>query len=70
MPYYEREDTQPTLILVGNEDRIILGLHHSELLKEKIPNSILYVIEKTGYGFNVEEAEKINKIIMDFIQDK
>jgi len=61
--------TQPTMILVGDEDRIILGLHHSELLHEKIPNSILKIIERTGHGFNVEEPDKVNKIIMDFINE-
>ncbi|MHA1194005.1 MAG: alpha/beta fold hydrolase [Promethearchaeota archaeon] len=60
--------TQPTLILVGNEDKIILGLHHSELLHEKIPNSTLEIIEKTGHGFIAEKPEKVNKLIMDFIQ--
>ena len=60
---------QPTLILVGSEDRIILGLHNSELLHEKIPNSTLKIIEKTGHGFVVEEHDKVNKLIMDFIHD-
>jgi 3-oxoadipate enol-lactonase len=61
------EISQPTLILVGNEDRIILGLHHSELLNERIPNSILRVINNTGHGFVAEEHEKVNKIIYNFI---
>ena len=61
------EITQPTLILVGREDKIILGLHHSELLHEKIPNSTLEIIEKTGHGFVSEKPEKVNKLIMGFI---
>ena len=61
------EISQPTLILVGNEDRIILGLNHSELLHDKIPNSILKVIEDTGHGFIVEAHEKVNKLIDEFI---
>ena len=59
---------QPTLILVGSEDRIILGLHNSELLHEKIPNSMLKIIEKTGHGFNAEEPEQVNNLIWNFIQ--
>ena len=59
--------TQPTLILVGNEDRIILGLHNSELLHEKIPNSILKIIENTGHGFVAEESERVNEYIWNFI---
>ena len=62
------EITQPTLILVGNEDRIILGTHHSELLNEKIPNSTLKIIENTGHGFVAEQSEKVNKIIHEFIK--
>ena len=61
--------TQPTLILVGSEDRIILGLHHSELLHEEILNSTFKIIEKTGHGFVVEESDTVNKIIMDFINE-
>ncbi|MBY9004916.1 MAG: alpha/beta hydrolase [Candidatus Lokiarchaeota archaeon] len=61
--------SQPTLILVGNEDRIILGLHHSELLNDKIPNSTLKIIEKTGHGFIVEEADTVNELIRDFINE-
>ncbi|MHA1671831.1 MAG: alpha/beta fold hydrolase [Promethearchaeota archaeon] len=60
---------QPTLILVGNEDRIFFGLHHSKLLHEKIPNSKLKIIEKTGHGFVTEESDMVNKLIMDFIND-
>jgi 3-oxoadipate enol-lactonase len=62
------EITQPTLILVGNEDRIILGLHHSELLHEKIPNSTLKIIDNTGHGFAVEQSKKVNEIIYEFIK--
>jgi len=60
--------TQPTLILVGSEDRIILGLYHSELLHEKISNSTLKIIEKTGHGFIVEKPDQVNNLIWNFIQ--
>jgi len=59
---------QPTLILVGSEDRIILGTSHSELLHDKIPNSTFEIIDKTGHGFLAEESEKVNRIIWDFIR--
>ena len=63
------EIKQPTLILVGNEDRIILGLHHSKLLHEKIPNSTLKIIENAGHGFIVEQSREVNEIIYEFIKD-
>jgi 3-oxoadipate enol-lactonase len=61
------EITRPTLILVGKEDRIILGLHHSELLHEKIPNSTFRIIENAGHGFVTEHPRKVNEIIYEFI---
>jgi 3-oxoadipate enol-lactonase len=62
------EITQPTLILVGNEDRIILGLNHSKLLHEKIPNSTLKIIENTGHGFVAEQSRVVNEIMYEFIK--
>ena len=61
--------TQPTLILVGDDDRIIVGLSHSELLYEKIPNSRLEIIKNTGHGFIVEASDEINNIIWNFIKE-
>ncbi|MHA1508195.1 MAG: alpha/beta fold hydrolase, partial [Promethearchaeota archaeon] len=60
---------QPTLILVGNDDRIIPNLEHSRLLHEKIPNSKLEIIENTGHGFNAEKAEEVNNLLWSFIKE-
>ena len=60
--------TQPTLILVGNKDRIIPGFHHSEFLHENIPNSQLENIEGCGHGFIIEEPDKVNELMWNFIQ--
>jgi len=59
---------QPTLILLGDDDRIIPTLEHSRLLHEKIPNSKLEIIKNTGHGFNTEKSEEVNKLIWDFIK--
>jgi pimeloyl-ACP methyl ester carboxylesterase len=59
----------PTLILVGDEDRIIPTLVHSEFLHENIPNSLLQIIEGTGHGFVTEAADEVNKLIWEFIKE-
>jgi pimeloyl-ACP methyl ester carboxylesterase len=61
--------TQPTIILVGNKDRIIPGLHHSEFLHEKIHNSRLEIIEGAGHGLPTDSADILNELIWDFLKD-
>ena len=59
---------QPTLILVGNKDR--LAPHrYSELLHTNIPNSKLEIIDGVGHGFIVEVAEKVNETIWSFLKE-
>jgi len=60
---------QPTLILLGDDDRIIPTLEHSKLLHEKIPNSKLEIITNTGHGFNTEKAEEVNNLMWNFIKE-
>ena len=60
---------QPTLILVGDDDRIIPTLEHSRLLHKKIPNSKLEIITNTGHGFNIEKAEEVNNLLWNFIKE-
>jgi pimeloyl-ACP methyl ester carboxylesterase len=57
----------PTLILTGDEDSII-NYQNSMILHEKIPNSILEVVPNSGHGFNVEESERVNQVIWNFIK--
>ena len=60
---------QPTLIMVGIEDQII-PFEHSKFLHEKIPNSILQEFPGFGHGsLLVEDAEKINDLIWNFIKE-
>jgi len=66
---YLQKIQQPTLILVGDQDKIIVGLEHSKLLHEKIPNSRLEILKNVGHRFVDEEAGKVNNIIWEFIQE-
>jgi len=61
--------TQPTLIIVGDKDRIIPGLHHSEFLHEKIPNSRLEIIKGAGHGLPTDSVDIINNLIWDFLKE-
>ena len=61
--------TQPTLIIHGTEDKYI-PLEDAYLLDEKIPNSKLITLEGFGHGsILVEDAEKVNNLIWNFIQE-
>jgi len=58
----------PTLIIGSTED-LLLSLPNSKLLHEKIPNSIFEILEGAGHYFNIEVADKVNKIIWDFVKN-
>lgn len=64
-----QEITLPTLILTGADDKIIPA-SESKILHDLIPNSRLEIISDYGHGsLLVEDAEKINNLIWDFIQE-
>ncbi len=63
------EITQPTLIVHGMADKMV-PFEDSKVLDEKIPNSKLVPLEGYGHGsVLVEDAEKVNNIIWDFLQE-
>ncbi len=60
---------QPTLIIHGTADKMV-PFENSKLLHEKIPNSKFITLEGYGHGSVLaEDAERINKIIWNFIQE-
>ncbi|MHA1383615.1 MAG: alpha/beta fold hydrolase [Candidatus Helarchaeota archaeon] len=56
----------PTLVIAGTKD-LLLPPRHSKVLHKNIPNSELRIIEGVGHALTMEAADKINPIIMDFI---
>lgn len=58
---------QPTLILYGNEDKII-SKSMIKYLDDLIPTSKIYIIENSPHRVMVENHVKVNKIIDDFIK--
>lgn len=55
----------PTLIITGDEDDHCL--QPSVYLKQTIPACGLLVLPKTGHTINLEEPEKFNRAVADFI---
>lgn len=67
---YDLEDqlralTVPTLIVTGDEDEACL--EPDIFLKRTIPSAGLSVIPKSGHTINLEEPDKFNAIVQDFI---
>ncbi len=60
-----KELKTPTLILTGDEDWpcLLPGL----LMKETIPSSALAVMPNCGHGINIEEPDRFNRIVGDFL---
>ena len=56
----------PTLILTGDDDRIIPAAS-SELLCERIPGARLETIAGTGHLFFVERPEQTRRLIEEFL---
>jgi pimeloyl-ACP methyl ester carboxylesterase len=59
----------PTLIMVGTKDRLLPLSPHSEILHDKIPTSQLEKFEGLGHGFVSEGADKVNKLMWEFIKE-
>ena len=60
--------TQPTLILLGDDDHIMPTLKFSQTLHDKIPKSQLEIIKDAGHRFNYDKPELVNNIIWKFIK--
>lgn len=55
----------PTLSIVGSEDKQFIG--SSEYLAKKIPDAELVMIEGAAHAANMQEPEKFNAAIADFV---
>jgi pimeloyl-ACP methyl ester carboxylesterase len=58
--------TAPTLILVGEDDRV-LPPEESKFLATQIPTARFYVLEKAGHLCNIEAPELFNSILVKFL---
>ncbi len=57
----------PTLVITGDEDRIIPP-HSSEVLASKIPNAKLVMVKGGSHGFNVEMTSRFNREVLEFLK--
>jgi pimeloyl-ACP methyl ester carboxylesterase len=56
-----------TLILGAENDRV-MSVYNQKQMHERIPNSILKIIENTRHDSNLEKAPEVNQIIIDFLK--
>jgi pimeloyl-ACP methyl ester carboxylesterase len=55
-----------TLVITGDKDQVV-PMQNSINLANMIPNSRLEIVENCGHLFFIEQAEKFNKIVTDFL---
>lgn len=60
-----RKVTSPILILLGDEDEP--GLEGSLFMKRNIPRAGLEIFPRSGHALNLEEPERFNRSLLDFI---
>jgi len=58
----------PTLLLTGDSDRVIPP-QNSRMLHEKLPHSRLVNVEGGGHLFFMEQPERVNREIVDFLKE-
>jgi pimeloyl-ACP methyl ester carboxylesterase len=56
----------PTLVIVGEEDAFT-PVATAEYMHTRIPGSVLKVIEKSGHLPNMEQPEKFNAVLREFL---
>jgi len=56
----------PTLIICGKEDEVT-PLAQSEFMHEHIKGSVLKIIDDAGHVSNLEQPDKFNKYLLDFL---
>ena len=73
MPAYDILDrlgevTCPVLVTVGRDDWIV-PVAESEAIAERIPNARLVVFERSGHSPQMEEPERFQAVMRDFLRD-
>ena len=56
----------PTLIIAGHEDGVRKPID-AESIHQGIPNSRLEVIDKAGHLMNMEQPERFNQVLLEFL---
>jgi pimeloyl-ACP methyl ester carboxylesterase len=56
------------LVITGDSDQVV-PRQNSINLANMIPNATLEIIENSGHLFFIEQAEKFNKLVKNFIKN-
>jgi pimeloyl-ACP methyl ester carboxylesterase len=59
--------TQPTLIVVGREDRIVDPLEAARAAR-RLPRGRMVVLPRCGHAPQIEAAQTINRLVTDFLR--
>jgi 3-oxoadipate enol-lactonase len=59
----------PTLIVTGDEDRVY-PLELTQRMARRIPQAKLEVLEACGHLSNLEQPERFNQVLLDFLRDR
>jgi len=62
------EISVPTLILTGEEDKVISS-ENSMILAERIPNAQLKIFKGVGHLFTTEIGDQIEEVVMNFLSE-
>ncbi len=57
----------PTLVITGDEDRVY-PLQLTERMARRIPGARLVVLEDCGHLSNLEQPERFNEVLLDFLR--
>jgi pimeloyl-ACP methyl ester carboxylesterase len=60
--------TQPTLIVVGREDRIVDPLQAAQAAR-RLPRGKLVVLPRCGHAPQIEAAQAINRLVAEFLKE-
>jgi pimeloyl-ACP methyl ester carboxylesterase len=60
------EITQPTCIIVGQQD-LVKGPSYARLLKENIPHAELHILDGAGHASCWERPAEFNSIVLGFL---
>jgi pimeloyl-ACP methyl ester carboxylesterase len=60
--------TQPTLLVVGSEDRIV-DPHQAVEAARLLPRGRLVVLEGCGHAPQIEQSDVVNRLVVEFIQE-
>jgi pimeloyl-ACP methyl ester carboxylesterase len=63
------DPTQPTLLIWGREDRVFPLAIGRRLQRRLAPRARLAIIDHTSHAPNIEQPERFNRLLVEFLRD-